>query len=52
MIGLLATMIRNVRLHVIEQIKGQCKLGRKPFLQVIIDLTSLEKMDKNQPSKI
>ncbi len=39
-------VIRHLRQKVIEQIKSQSTLGRKPFLQVIIDLTSLEKTGK------
>jgi hypothetical protein len=39
-------VIRHLRQKVIAQIKSQSTLGRKPFLQVIIDLTSLEKTGK------
>lgn len=39
-------LIRQVRKMAIEQIKSHCFKGRKPFLQVIIDLTTLEKRGK------
>ena len=39
-------LIRHVREMAIKQIKSQCSLGRKPSLQVIIDLTTLDKRGK------
>ena len=39
-------MIRTVRNHALRQVLSECPLGRKPFLQVIIDLTTLEKSGK------
>lgn len=42
-------MIRTVRNHVVEtvlKVFSECGKGRKPFLQVIIDLTTLEKRGK------
>ena len=39
-------MIRIVRNHTLKQVLSECPLGRKPFLQVIIDLTTLEKCGK------
>lgn len=36
-------VIRTVRNHAIEQVLSERPLGRKPFLQIIIDLTTLEK---------
>ena len=39
-------MIRTVRNHILKQIQGESKKGRKPFLQVIVDLTTLEKCGK------
>lgn len=39
-------MIRTVRNHVLKQVLSERSLGRKPFLQVIIDLTTLEKSGK------
>lgn len=41
-------MIRTVRNHVLGQVLSECSKGRKPFLQVIIDLTTLEKCGKFQ----
>lgn len=38
-----AAMIRIVRNHALGQVLSECSQGRKPFLQVIIDLTTLEK---------
>jgi hypothetical protein len=38
--------IRTVRSYVLEQVLSECPKGRKPFLQVIIDLTTLEKCGK------
>lgn len=34
------------RTRIIQEILSQCPKGRKPFLQVIIDLTTLEKFGK------
>ena len=39
-------MIRIVRSHILEQILSNSPKGRRPFLQVIIDLTTLEKRGK------
>ena len=39
-------MIRTIRKHVLEQVLSEHSRGRKPFLQVIIDLTTLEKCGK------
>lgn len=39
-------MIRIVHNHTLKQVLAECPLGRKPFLQVIIDLTTLEKCGK------
>ena len=39
-------MIRTVRNHVLQQVLSECTKGRRPFLQVIIDLTTLEKCGK------
>lgn len=39
-------MIRTVRDHAIKQVLSECPKGRKPCLQVIIDLTTLEKRGK------
>ena len=39
-------MIRTVRDHALSQVLSDCPKGRKPFLQVIIDLTTLEKCGK------
>lgn len=33
-------MIRTIRNHVLEQVLSERSRGRKPFLQVIIDLTT------------
>ncbi len=38
--------IYHVRKQALEQINSHCPLGRKAFLQVIIDLTTLEKCGK------
>ena len=40
------SVIRTTRTHIIQEILSQCPKGRKPFLQVIIDLTTLEKFGK------
>ncbi|WDD36166.1 transposase (plasmid) [Nostoc sp. UHCC 0926] len=40
------SVIRTTRNRVIKEILSQRTLGRKPFLQVIIDLTTLEKFGK------
>jgi hypothetical protein len=39
-------LIRTTRHIALKQIMSQCPKGRKPFLQVIIDLTTLEKRGK------
>lgn len=39
-------MIRTVRNHVLQQVLSESTKGRRPFLQVIIDLTTLEKCGK------
>jgi hypothetical protein len=39
-------LIRTIRQIVLKQILSQCPKGRRPFLQVIIDLTTLEKRGK------
>ena len=39
-------MIRIVRSHILKQVLSESPKGRKPFLQVIIDLTTLEKSGK------
>ena len=39
-------VIRTARNRVIKEILSERTLGRKPFLQVIIDLTTLEKFGK------
>lgn len=39
-------MIRTIRDHVLQQVLSECPKGRRPFLQVIIDLTTLEKSGK------
>lgn len=39
-------IIRTTREQVLKEILSQCPKGRKPFLQVIIDLTTLEKCGK------
>jgi hypothetical protein len=39
-------MIRTVRNHILKQIQEESKKGRKPFLQIIVDLTTLEKCGK------
>lgn len=41
-------LIRESRRMVIQQILSQPRVGRKPILQVIIDLTTLEKRGKFQ----
>jgi hypothetical protein len=38
--------IRTTRARIIKEILSEKAKGRKPFLQVIIDLTTLEKFDK------
>ena len=40
------SVIRATRASIIQEILSQCPKGRKPFLQVIIDLTTLEKFGK------
>lgn len=39
-------IIRTTREHVLKEILSQCPKGRKPFLQVIIDLTKKGEMWK------
>ncbi|MBD0261381.1 MAG: hypothetical protein ICV78_01290 [Tolypothrix sp. Co-bin9] len=39
-------VIQTTRARIIQEISSECPLGRKPFLQVIIDLTTLEKFGK------
>ena len=39
-------VIRATRARIIQEILDHCPKGRKPFLQVIIDLTTLEKFGK------
>jgi len=39
-------MIGLVRRHILKQVLSDCPKGRRPFLQVIIDLTTLEKCGK------
>jgi hypothetical protein len=39
-------LIRTVRNHALQQVFSKCSKGRKPFVQVIIDLTTLEKRGK------
>ncbi len=39
-------VIRTTRNRIIQEILSNCPQGRKPFLQVIIDLTTLEKSGK------
>lgn len=41
-------VIRTTRAQIITEILSACPKGRKPFLQVIIDLTTLEKFGKFQ----
>jgi len=40
------SVIRTTRNRIIQEILSECPKGRKPFLQVIIDLTTLEKFGK------
>ncbi len=39
-------MIRIVRSHILKEVLSESPKGRKPFLQVIVDLTTLEKSGK------
>ncbi len=39
-------LIRTVRNHALQQVFSKCSKGRKPFVQVIIDLTTLENRGK------
>jgi hypothetical protein len=41
-------LIRTVRKETLKQVLLECPKGRKPFLQVIIELTTLEKAGKFQ----
>ena len=40
------SIIRTTRARVVKEILSECPKGRKPFLQVIVDLTTLEKCGK------
>ena len=40
------SVISTTRARIIEEMLSHCPKGRKPFLQVIIDLTTLEKSGK------
>ncbi|MBW4642205.1 MAG: transposase [Goleter apudmare HA4340-LM2] len=40
------SVIRTTRARIVQQILSECSKGRKPCLQVIIDLTTLEKFGK------
>ncbi len=42
-------LIRTTREYVLQQILSHCPKGRRPMLQVIIDLTTLEKCGKFKP---
>lgn len=42
-------LIRITRDYVLEQMLSDCPKGRRPMLQVIIDLTTLEKRGKFKP---
>jgi hypothetical protein len=42
-------LIGTMRQTALKQILSQCPKGRRPFLQVIIDLTTLEKRGKFKP---
>jgi hypothetical protein len=42
-------LIRTTRDYVLQQILSDCPKGRRPMLQVIIDLTTLEKYGKFKP---
>ena len=42
-------LIRITRDYVLQQILSDCPKGRRPMLQVIIDLTTLEKYGKFKP---
>jgi hypothetical protein len=42
-------LIRTTREYVLQQILSDCPQGRRPMLQVIIDLTTLEKCGKFKP---
>jgi hypothetical protein len=42
-------LIRTIRQHILKQILAESLRVRRPFLQVIIDLTTLEKRGKFQP---
>jgi len=44
-------MIRTVRQHILKKFLSESPKGRRPFLQVIIDLTTLEKCGKFQDFK-
>lgn len=42
-------LIRTTRQHILKRILAESPQGRRPFLQVIIDLTTLEKRGKFKP---
>lgn len=42
-------LIRTIRQQILKRILAESPKGRRPFLQVIIDLTTLEKRGKFQP---
>jgi hypothetical protein len=42
-------LIRTTRDSVLQQILSHCPKGRRPMLQVLIDLTTLEKCGKFKP---
>jgi len=42
-------VIRTTRKYLLKQILSECPQGRRPMLQVIIDLTTLEKSGKFKP---
>ncbi|WP_088889107.1 hypothetical protein [Leptolyngbya ohadii] len=39
-------VIRSVRQQIVQELLGACRRGRRPWLRVIVDLTSLEKCGK------
>ncbi len=40
------SVIRTIRARIMQEILSECPKGRKPFLQVMIDLTTVEKFGK------
>lgn len=42
-------LIRTTRLYILKRILSDCPRGRRPMLQVILDLTTLEKRGKFKP---